>query len=240
MRILITGGCGFIGSNIADYYLRKGNDVTLVDNMSRKGIEFNLDWLKSNHESKFNFVNADIREFDKLKEAVKDQEIIFHTAAQVTMTDSIKNPRNDFEINALGTFNVLEAARLSNNNPIVAYTSTNKVYGDGANTLKMEESDTRWKITDEKFMKGIRDLTDAIVNKAKTFDSQKVFGEEKAVAKCPKCGDDVMESFKSFTCAHKKDEECKFVIWKVIARKMIDLETVKELIEILKRQKATV
>ena len=155
MRVLVTGGCGFIGSNIADYYLKKGDDVTLIDNMSRKGIQFNLDWLKSNHGDKFNFVNADIREFDKIKDAVKDQETIFHTAAQVTMTDSLTDPRNDFEINALGTFNVLEAARLSNTNPIVAYTSTNKVYGDGANTLQMKEADTRWEIADEKFQKGI-------------------------------------------------------------------------------------
>jgi CDP-paratose 2-epimerase len=173
---MITGGCGFIGSNLADHFLSRGFDVTVVDNLSRSGTENNLKWLSERHGEKLKHVSVDIRDFEKVREAAKDKDTIFHTAAQVTMTDSVKNPRNDFEINALGTFNVLEAARLSNTNPTVIYTSTNKVYGDGTNSIKLEETGTRWKFSDLAFSNGVPEsfVTD--------FDEHGPYGNSKYAA----------------------------------------------------------
>jgi CDP-paratose 2-epimerase len=155
MRILVTGGLGFIGSNIANRYLSEGHEVTVLDNLSRTGTNFNLNWLKENHKKGLEFLNVDVRDADKVRSAVRDKDAIFHTAAQVTVTDSVTNPRNDAEINILGTFNVMEAARLANTNPFVLYTSTNKVYGEGINTIPLEQSETRWRFADSMFTNGI-------------------------------------------------------------------------------------
>ena len=155
MRILITGGCGFIGSNLADHFLEKGHEITVLDNLSRRGTDWNKSWLEQRHRKNLKFVNGDIRDPDLVKESVKDQEMIFNTAAQVTVTDSVLNPRNDFEINAMGALNVLEAARLSKNDPTVVYTSTNKVYGEGPNVIPLEETDTRWRYADPRFEHGV-------------------------------------------------------------------------------------
>jgi CDP-paratose 2-epimerase len=156
MRILITGGTGFIGCNLADYFLRKGNEVIVFDNLSRKGAEKNLEWLKQNHKkNRLTFVKDDIRNFTILKNICKDVEAIFHTAAQVAVTTSVKNPREDFEINALGTLNVLEAARLVNTNPSIIFFSTNKVYGNNVNKIPLVERETRYEFADEKYRFGI-------------------------------------------------------------------------------------
>lgn len=176
MRILITGGCGFIGSNLANHFLTNDNEVVVLDNLSRKGTEWNKKWLEENHKKGLRFMNADIRDFEKMKDAVKDTDAVFHTAAQVTMTDSVANPRNDFEINALGTLNVLEAVRLSNGNPIVIYTSTNKVYGDGTNSITLKENETRWEFADPNYSEGIPEtfVTD--------FDEHGPYGNSKYAA----------------------------------------------------------
>ncbi len=145
MRILITGGAGFIGSNAADYYLNEGNDVTILDNFSRKGSKNNVQWLLNSSEKKPKVIEADIRtDFDKLKHAVLDTDFILHLAGQVAVTTSVMNPREDFDINALGTLNVLEAVRLSKNNPVFIYSSTNKVYG-GLEDLEVIEAPSRYK-----------------------------------------------------------------------------------------------
>lgn len=129
-KILITGGAGFIGSNLTAYYLKQSWKVIVYDNLSRKNSSKNLTWLKSLKKPNLKVVLADIRDYKELKKAISQVEIVFHLAAQVAVTTSIENPREDFEINALGTFNVLEAARKAGHKPMVLYASTNKVYGE--------------------------------------------------------------------------------------------------------------
>jgi len=140
MKYLITGGAGFIGCNAANYLLEQGNQVVILDNLSRAGSEKNLSWLKARH-GRLLHAKVDVRDFDSLKNFFyqnRDLDVILHLAAQVAVTTSVVNPREDFEINALGTFNVLEAIRALNLNPIVIYSSTNKVYGEmqGLKTVK--------------------------------------------------------------------------------------------------------
>lgn len=147
-HILITGGAGFIGTNYAVRLIRAGHTVTVLDNLSRAGSAKNLRWLQDqNDTSRLNFIQADVRDFDAMIAATRGQEAVFHLAAQVAVTTSIANPREDFEINALGTLNVLEAARLSGQKPLVVYASTNKVYGSMAD-VKFVERDTRWEYLD--------------------------------------------------------------------------------------------
>jgi len=141
-KILITGGAGFIGINTAEYFLRKGDKVTILDNFSRKGSRDNLGYLKEKYE--FKAVKADVRyDYKKLDKYISDVDIVFHLAAQVAVTSSVKNPRYDFRTNAFGTFNVLEAVRKSKNKPILLYSSTNKVYGEMKN-IKVIERDGRY------------------------------------------------------------------------------------------------
>lgn len=144
-KILITGGAGFIGVNVASYYLKKNYEVSILDNFSRKGSIANIDWLKKTNSKRLKIITAEIRsDQKKISEIVRSKDIILHLAAQVAVTSSVINPREDFEINALGTFNILEAIRKSGNNPIFIYSSTNKVYG-GLEDLKIVEEKTRYR-----------------------------------------------------------------------------------------------
>jgi len=129
--ILVTGGCGFIGTNAADFYLKNDYKVVAFDNLSRVGAKENLKWLKR-QKGNFIFVKGDIRDDKKLLEAFKKYipDLVLHLAAQVTMVTSVENPREDFEINALGTFNVLEAMRKTKCKAPALYSSTNKVMGE--------------------------------------------------------------------------------------------------------------
>lgn len=143
-RYLITGGAGFIGSNYARRLILRGAEVTIFDNLSRGGAGSNLAWLeKETGKKSFQFIKGDVRDFEETQAAAKGKEIIIHLAAQVAVTTSVEDPRNDFEVNAGGTFNVLEAARLDNKQPIVIYASTNKVYG-GLEDLEIIEEPTRY------------------------------------------------------------------------------------------------
>ena len=132
MRYLITGGCGFVGSNLAAGLLREGKEIHVLANFSRVGTEQNGQWLKSLGE--FQLHRADVREAERLDEIVRHvrPDVIFHLAGQVAMSTSLSNPRLDFETNALGTFNLLEAVRSQAPEAIVLYSSTNKVYGDSS------------------------------------------------------------------------------------------------------------
>jgi CDP-paratose 2-epimerase len=145
---LVTGGAGFIGSNYVHRLLKRGEKVTIYDNFSRAGAPRNLEWLKQEFgETAFDVVVGDVRNGDRITEAGKSADVIVHLAGQVAVTTSVIDPRDDFESNALGTFNVMEAARLSGRNPIVIYASTNKVYG-GMDDVELAEEPTRWRYKD--------------------------------------------------------------------------------------------
>ena len=139
--ILITGGAGFIGANLADRLIRQGHHVTILDNLSRRGTPRNVSWLESLHGDNFDLIIGDIRDRALCNASIRDAEVIYHLAGQTAVTTSVSDPRADFEINALGTFNVLEAARRSDHNPIVLFSSTNKVYG-GMEDLEVVETNT--------------------------------------------------------------------------------------------------
>ncbi|PVX29327.1 NAD-dependent epimerase/dehydratase family protein [Sphingomonas pokkalii] len=128
--LLITGGAGFIGSNLADRLARQGETVVIYDALRRPGVERNLAWLQGQHGDRIRPVIADIRETAKLAEAVRSARAVFHFAAQVAVTTSLADPTEDFEINLASTFALLEAARDSAPPPPVIFASTNKVYGD--------------------------------------------------------------------------------------------------------------
>ncbi len=128
-NLLITGGAGFIGVNAALVFARDGWKVTVLDNLSRKGATTNLEWLRG--QADIQFVKCDVCDWNALDSIFKGQKYgaILHLAAQVAVTTSVANPREDFEINALGTFNLLEAVRLHCPGATFVYASTNKVYG---------------------------------------------------------------------------------------------------------------
>ena len=148
LSYLITGGAGFIGANYAARLLARGERVTLYDNLSRRGAERNVAWLRERFgEHAFRLVVGDVRDAALLTAEVREADVVVHLAAQVAVTTSVRQPRLDFEVNALGTFNVLEAARLSPRNPLVIYASTNKVYG-GMEEVGVVEEETRYRYAD--------------------------------------------------------------------------------------------
>lgn len=160
MKIIVTGGAGFIGSHVAEYYAKKNHEVLLFDNLSRYKIlgknagneSYNLNYLKKKYR-KISFVMGDVRSFEEIKDASKDTDLIVHTAAQVAVTTSLRDPQTDFNINVLGTFNVLEASRL--NDSTLIYCSTNKVYGENVNKLAVMENSKRYFFVDDKYTDGI-------------------------------------------------------------------------------------
>ena len=128
-RVLITGGAGFLGVNAADHMIAAGWHVTVLDNLSRDGTERNLKWLMSRHAQAARFVKADVRNAAALASQVKNQDAILHLAGQVAVTTSLVDPVTDFDVNAGGTVNMLEAARKHNPEAPFVFASTNKVYG---------------------------------------------------------------------------------------------------------------
>lgn len=147
MKYLITGGCGFIGCNFAEKLLQRKDSVIIFDNLSRKGTTDNLSYLKQKFPD-IKFEHGDIRtDSQKLTTLAEKVDMVFHLAGQVAVTTSVVNPREDFEINALGTLNVLEAIRLSKQKPALIYTSTNKVYG-GMEDLKIIEKNNKYEYKD--------------------------------------------------------------------------------------------
>lgn len=143
MKYLITGGCGFIGSNLAAEVLKRGEELVVFDNLFRFGSSMNLRWLQKQGE--FKYYPYDIRNLNDIEIVIKEEkpDVVFHLAGQVAMTTSITNPRLDFEINALGTFNLLDSIRKYSPNTMILYSSSNKVYGD-FEELTFEEGETRY------------------------------------------------------------------------------------------------
>ena len=147
MKVLITGGCGFLGSNLAAAFLSDGAEVTVVDALFRNGSSSNLLWLQEKaSNNQFHFIQADVSDaeaVDTLFRRYCPFDYVCHVAGQVAMTTSLQDPRRDLETNVLGTFNVLEAVRKYSPEALVAYSSTNKVYGD-LEWIKTEETETRY------------------------------------------------------------------------------------------------
>ena len=143
MKYLITGGCGFIGSNLAAEVLKRGEELVVFDNLFRYGSALNLELLIKQGE--FKYYPFDIRNLNDVETVIKEEQpdVVFHLAGQVAMTTSINNPRLDFEINALGTFNLLDSIRKYSPDTMVLYSSSNKVYGD-FEELTFAEKESRY------------------------------------------------------------------------------------------------
>ena len=139
--MLVTGGAGFIGSNIADRLASQGHDVHLFDALSRPGVERNLRWLQERHGDRIRFTQGDVRDETALAAAASEAQAVFHMAAQVAVTTSLVDPREDFDINVRGTLHLLDAVRLSGRRIPVIFASTNKVYGDLADLDFVLEGD---------------------------------------------------------------------------------------------------
>lgn len=156
MKLLITGGCGFLGSNLAADALARGDELVVFDSLYRSGSRDNLAWLQV--QGQFRFEHGDIRNQNDITRVVQEfkPDAIFHLAGQVAMTTSIANPRMDFEVNVMGTHNLLEAVRLYAPDATVVYSSTNKVYGD-LEQYTYRETDTRYECIDQP--NGFNELT---------------------------------------------------------------------------------
>lgn len=141
--VLITGGAGFIGTNLADRLLTEGRTVRIFDNFSRPGVERNAQWLAARHRGQLQIVEGDVREASVVRQAVRQVSQVFHFAAQVAVTTSLVDPIADFEVNARGTLNLLEALRSQSSPAPLVFTSTNKVYG-GLDDLDLDVSDSRY------------------------------------------------------------------------------------------------
>lgn len=130
MRYLITGGCGFLGSNLASEVIKRGYELFVFDNLARSGSSHNLEWLRT--LGQLTFFHGDIRINNDVERVVQETkpDVVFHLAGQVAMTTSLQNPRRDFEINVVGSLNLLESLRKHAPDAVVIYSSTNKVYGD--------------------------------------------------------------------------------------------------------------
>ncbi len=148
MKYLITGGCGFLGSNIASEVLKQGYELVVFDSLYRFGSNQNLEWLKAQGE--FEFIHGDIRNTNDVERTIKHHkpDVIYHLAGQVAMTTSIADPRMDFEVNVGGSFNLLNAVRLYSPESTIIYSSTNKVYGD-LEQFEYRETETRYECIDK-------------------------------------------------------------------------------------------
>ncbi|MCD2205030.1 NAD-dependent epimerase/dehydratase family protein [Halobacterium sp. KA-6] len=164
-RVLVTGGAGFVGSHAVEYYAEQGADVTALDNLSRvdtletadesrNTAAYNWEYIADNYPD-VDLVEGDIRNEGLMEDIVEGHDAVVHTAGQVAVTASIQDPRTDFEVNALGTFNVLEAARKADSDPAVVMASTNKVYGDNVNEIPVREEETRYWYDDPEYGDGI-------------------------------------------------------------------------------------
>jgi CDP-paratose 2-epimerase len=141
--VLITGGAGFVGVNLAAHLLASGERVRILDSLVRAGSERNIEWLQRTHPGKVDFVEGDVRDPEAVAGAISGVEHVVHLAVQVAVTSSLLDPTYDFNVNAFGTLNVLEAARRATRAPSLIFTSTNKVYG-GLDDLRVRAEGKRY------------------------------------------------------------------------------------------------
>jgi CDP-paratose 2-epimerase len=172
--VLVTGGAGFIGCNLADRLAREGHDVIILDALARAGVETNLDWLKERHGAKIHPIIADIRDGEALAKGVRDASAVFHMAAQVAVTTSMIDPIDDFDINIRGTLALLEAVRRRGDQVPVIFASTNKVYGD-LSDIKLEQQGDRWVPVDA-------DVRDCGISERRPLDFHTPYGCSKGAA----------------------------------------------------------
>src|SRR5215471_21605800 len=171
-RVLVTGGAGFVGSNLVSHLLGEGLEVTIFDAFLRRGAHENAAWLSTQYKGrKLRVVRGDVLDFKAVQAVVEDADVIYHLGGQVAVTTSITEPRSDFEVNALGTLNVLEAARLTGREPVIVFTSTNKAYG-GMEHIAVVEEANRYRF---------RDLPDG-VSEAQPLDFHSPYGCSKGAA----------------------------------------------------------
>jgi CDP-paratose 2-epimerase len=149
--VLITGGAGFIGTNVADRLLSDGRRVLIFDNLSRPGVERNLAWLQDQHGPLVEFENGDIRDADAIRACVRSASAVFHFASQVAVTTSLVDPVTDFEINARATLNILEELRWAGTGAPLFFASTNKVYG-ALGDVQLRRAETRYVPTDARIL----------------------------------------------------------------------------------------
>jgi CDP-paratose 2-epimerase len=154
MRVLITGGAGFVGTNLAARLLGEGREVLVLDSLTRPGVEENLRWLRATFGAALSVEVGDIRDRALVRRSVARADAVFHFAAQVAVTTSVVHPVEDFEVNALGTLNVLEAIRKRPSPPPLVFTSTNKVYGS-LGDLAMRRGARRYEPKDERARAGV-------------------------------------------------------------------------------------
>jgi CDP-paratose 2-epimerase len=143
--VLITGGSGFVGANLADRLAASGERVLIYDNLSRPNVVANLEWLQQRHGHRIETAIADVRDADALRDTIREASAVFHLAAQVAVTTSLEDPVGDFEVNARGTLNVLEAARRRPDPPPLVFASTNKVYGESFEAARLLEERSRYR-----------------------------------------------------------------------------------------------
>ncbi len=172
--VLITGGAGFIGTNLADRLLSMGRRVVVLDNLSRAGVDQNVQWLQKRHGSQVKVLVGDVREREDVRRALEGVEHVFHLAAQVAVTTSLIDPRTDFEVNAGGTVNLLEEMRSMPVPPSIIYTSTNKVYGSLESLALMKEG-SRYVPTDS-------DVATCGVDESRPLDFHTPYGCSKGAA----------------------------------------------------------
>lgn len=172
--VLVTGGAGFIGSNLADRFASEGHDVLVYDALARPGVDRNLEWLKKRHPGKVSAVIGDIRDETAVADAASDAQAVFHMAAQVAVTTSLVDPREDFEINIRGTLNLLDALRKRNEQVPLVFASTNKVYGDLA--------DVELDMTNDAYVPRKPDIRDNGIGEVRPLDFHTPYGCSKGAA----------------------------------------------------------
>ncbi len=172
--VLVTGGAGFIGCNIANRLAEGGHEVLVYDALSRPGVETNLAWLQERHRGLITSVVADIRDEDELARAARDAKAVFHMAAQVAVTTSLVDPREDFDINLRGTLNLLDALRLRAEPVPIIFASTNKVYGDLA--------DIEFRLEGDRYVPADREVAAHGIGESRPLDFHTPYGCSKGAA----------------------------------------------------------